>query len=453
MATYLRYAARSDIGLRRQGNEDSGFADSHILMVADGMGGHAAGELASAMAVSTFAEFAEEDIPDGQILTTLAMGVETLTERIGDVIAADPSNQGMGTTVTGMYWNGTRVGIVHVGDSRAYRLRDGQLDQVTKDHTYVQTLVDSGEISAEAAAIHPRRNLLIRAVDGIHPVEADVSMRETKVGDRYLLCSDGLTGVVADSDLAEALRQNPDPTALVTHLVDMALEGGAPDNVTVVVADVQSAEQATENGIPVVVGAASEPGNRARLPNVPWPVDEQIDPDDPQPRTTPTTTPPAADADTQPIAEVEPSTEPQSTRALIPRWVRIALGILVSLVVVLAMVGAALLWWLQGQWYVSEDDSNVAIYHGVPGTLGPIPLQKLAVRSDTPVSALPTFRRERVEAGITTPSFEAAEELVAELDEIATECTDDPTTPGCPQPDPESVDDGTEDSSNSQVTS
>ncbi len=453
MATHLRYAARSDIGMRRQGNEDSGFADSHLLMVADGMGGHAAGELASAMAVATFAEIAEEDIPEGEVLSTLSLGVDTLSQRIGDVIAADPGNQGMGTTVTGMYWSRDRVGIVHVGDSRAYRLRDGHLDQVTKDHTYVQTLVDSGEISADAAAVHPRRNLLIRAVDGIHPVESDVSMRETKVGDRYLLCSDGLTGVVPDSALAEVLRQHPDPTACVTRLVDMALEGGAPDNVTVVVADVQSAPEATTNGIPVVVGAAGEPGNRSRLPNVPWPVDEQIDPDDPQPRTAHTSIGQTHAGDTQPIERV--SSDPQSSpeRTLVPRWALVAVGILASVVVVLAVVGASLLWWLQGQWYVSDDNGKVAIYHGVPGTLGPIPLQKLATSSDIPVSGLPSFQQEGVAGGITTPSFEAAEELVAELDEIATECTTDPKTPGCPKPDPNPDGDVTNPSEDAKVAS
>jgi serine/threonine protein phosphatase PrpC len=439
MATQMRYAARSDIGMRRKGNEDSGFADSHLLMVADGMGGHAAGELASAMAVATFAEIAEEEIPEGEVLTTLNLGIGTLTQRIGDVIVADPSNQGMGTTVTGMYWNGDRVGIVHVGDSRAYRLRDGQLDQVTKDHTYVQTLVDSGEISAEAAAVHPRRNLLIRAVDGIHPVEAEVSMRETKVGDRYLLCSDGLTGVISDAALAEVLCQHSDPTSAVTHLVDTALEGGAPDNVTVVVADVQSVPEHTVGGIPVVVGAAGEPGNRARLPNVPWPIDEQLDPDDPQPRSTQVDTHTPVAADTQPIEKV---TDPESPRHnLVPRWALVAVAVLGSIVVVLAIVGASLLWWLQAQWYVSEDNGNVAIYRGVPGTLGPIPLQKLESSSNTPVSELPTFQQERVEVGITTPTFEAAQELVAELDELATDCADDPTTPGCPKPDPKSVED------------
>ena len=184
MVNRLRFSARSDIGLQRTGNEDSGFADSHLLMVADGMGGHAAGELASAMAVATFAEIDAGSLSDEEVLESMADGVDQLTERIGDVIAADPANQGMGTTVTGMHWHGDRVGIVHVGDSRAYRLRDGQLSQITKDHTYVQTLVDSGEITPEMAASHPRRNLLIRAVDGIHPVEADLSMRETKAGDR-----------------------------------------------------------------------------------------------------------------------------------------------------------------------------------------------------------------------------------------------------------------------------
>jgi serine/threonine protein phosphatase PrpC len=430
MGNRLRYSARSDIGLRRAGNEDSGFADSHLLLVADGMGGHAAGELASAMAVATFAEIAEDDLPDGEVLESLATGVDILGERIGDVIAADPNNQGMGTTVTGMYWNQGRVGIVHVGDSRAYRLRDGHLDQITKDHTYVQTLVDSGEITAEMAATHPRRNLLIRAVDGIHPVSADVSMRESKAGDRYLLCSDGLTGVVPDSALAEVLQKDSDATGAVTRLVDMALEGGAPDNVTVVVADVQKEIGQSPSGLPVVVGAAGEPANRAKLPNVPWPIDEQIDPNDPQPRSYQDKVT-VSGSDTEPIAVIPSQPTPQVYR---PRWMKVGLGILASVVVLLAVVGAALLWWLQGQWYVSDQDSNVAIFHGVPGSLGPIPLQSLETRTGTSIAELPSYDQSSVVSGIPASSLSDAQSIVDDLNSTAANCRVNPSTPGCPQP-------------------
>mgnify|MGYP000866560616 CR=1 FL=1 len=423
----LLYAARSDVGLRRPGNEDSGFADDHMLIVADGMGGHAAGELASAMAVATFAEMSDDEVTTDEVLEYLAGGVDLLSERIGDVISSEPANQGMGTTITGLAWMGERMAVVHVGDSRAYRLRDGVLDQITKDHTYVQSLVDAGEITAEEATRHPRRNLLNRAVDGIHSVEADLSMRETRPGDRYLLCTDGLSGVVSDDEMAEVLRTSADPTGAVIRLVDLALEGGAPDNVTVVVADIRAADDvaATE---PVVVGAAGEPQNRARLPNVPWPVDEQLNPDDPQPRgARPSLAelPDTSDTDAPPVAS-EAAGAPRRRKR------RFALGLVAAVVCLMALVGALLMWWLTGQWYVAATNGQVAVYHGVPGTLGPIPLQRLDQITDLPVSMLPSYDQSRVASGINAGSETQAADIVSELRNHAAECQVNPAEAGCP---------------------
>lgn len=423
----LRYAARSDVGLRRPGNEDSGYADNSMLMVADGMGGHAAGELASAMAVATFAELADEELPSDEVLEYLAGGVDLLSERIGDVIAAEPANQGMGTTVTGLVWLGERMAVVHVGDSRAYLLRDGTLDQITKDHTYVQSLVDAGEITPEEATRHPRRNLLNRAVDGIHVVEADLSMRETRPGDRYLLCTDGLSGVVPDTTLAEVLRQDADPTGAVTRLVDLALEAGAPDNVTVVVADIRSADQ-TGSTDPVVVGAAGERGNRAKLPNVPWPVDEQLDPDDPQPRGSR----PSLDELPEPAAAAPVTAPPRSSGRRRTR--RVVFAVVGILILVLAAVGALLAGWLANQYYVAAADGTVAVYRGVPGSLGPIPLQRLSERTDLAVAALPSYAQTRVASGIFATSPEGATQIVAELRSDAAACQVDPAESGCPPP-------------------
>lgn len=427
---HLRYAARSDVGLRRPGNEDSGFADSHLLMVADGMGGHAAGELASAMAVATFAELATEEVPDDELLEQLAGGVDLLSERIGDVIAADPGNQGMGTTVTGLSWHDNIVTVVHVGDSRAYLLRDDTLMQITKDHTYVQSLVDAGEITAEEATRHPRRNLLNRAVDGIHPVEADLSVRETRPGDRFLLCSDGLSGVVPDSALADVMSSVPDPTGAVTRLVDMALEAGAPDNVTVVVAEVVDDGPGGNGGADrsaVVVGAAGEPGNRARLPNVPWPVDEQIDPNQMYPRDSRQPTPPESET---PVAPVPAAGTHR------PTWLTAALAGVGILVALFALLGVALTWWLSQQWYVAAQDGNVAIFHGVDGSLGPFPLQRLEQQTDLPVARLPDYDQTRLESGIDAPSLDAALGIASDLREEAKKCEDNPKGDGCPPPPP-----------------
>lgn len=424
-ASHLRYAARSDVGLRRPGNEDSGLADRELLMVADGMGGHAAGELASAMAVATFAELADEGLADEELLDQLADGVELLSERIGDVIAADPSNQGMGTTVTGLAWQDTRIAVVHVGDSRAYLLRDGVLAQITKDHTYVQSLVDAGEITAEEATRHPRRNLLNRAVDGIHRVEADLSVRETRPGDRFLLCTDGLSGVVPDKALADVLTSVADPTGAVTRLVDMALEAGAPDNVTVVVADVVADHGNGGERDAVVVGAAGEPANRARLPNVPWPSDEQPDPDHLNPR-----------SDYPAPAKVESPTDtvPVQRQPGRPAWLTAAVAILSAVVALFALLGVALTWWLSQQWYVAESDGNVVVYHGVQGTLGPVPLQRVEQVTDLMVSSLPSYDQDRLRTGIDAQSLDSAQGIVSDLRTEAYLCQVNPKRDGCPAP-------------------
>ena len=278
MTQFLRYAAKSDVGMVRRENEDSGYAGRTLLVVADGMGGHAAGELASSTAVATLAELDSEDLPAGDVLTALDDAMLTSAERIAQFIEADPSRAGMGTTLTAVLWRGGRIALIHIGDSRAYLLRDGELSQITHDHTYVQTLIDAGRITADEARTHPKRNLILRAIDGTGVPEGETSIREAQVGDRYLLCSDGLSGVVDDSDIARVLAQVPDPTAAVTELVDRALAAGAPDNVTAVIADVIEVADADHDlesalGGPVVVGAAGDRRNRAALPGLLFPDD------------------------------------------------------------------------------------------------------------------------------------------------------------------------------------
>ena len=292
MTQFLRYAAKSDVGMVRRDNEDSGYAGRTLLVVADGMGGHAAGELASSTAVATLAELDSEDLPAGDVLTALDDAMLTSAERIAQFIQADPSRAGMGTTLTAVLWRGGRIALIHVGDSRAYLLRDGELSQITHDHTYVQTLIDAGRITADEARTHPKRNLLLRAIDGTGVPEGETSIREAQVGDRYLLCSDGLCGVVTDSAIEAVLAQVSDPTAAVTELVDLALAAGAPDNVTAVIADVVEVDDADHDlesalGGPVVVGAAGDRRNRAALPGLMFPDDVGPGDDGTDPTTSP----------------------------------------------------------------------------------------------------------------------------------------------------------------------
>ncbi|WP_282206378.1 PP2C family protein-serine/threonine phosphatase [Kitasatospora fiedleri] len=262
MSLVLRFAAGSHKGLIREGNEDSGYAGPRLLAVADGMGGAAAGEVASSEVLGSIVRL-DEPHPGADLLSLLNEAVQTANERLRQMVEQDPQLEGMGCTLTALLWDGQRMGQVHIGDSRAYLLRDGRLDQITQDHTWVQRLVDEGRITAEEAETHPQRSLLMRALDGRGQVEPDLSIREVRAGDRYLICSDGLSGPVSHQTLEETLGSYYAPEQTVQELIQLALRGGGPDNITCIVADVidvgatdQLSGQAVE--APVVVGAVAE---------------------------------------------------------------------------------------------------------------------------------------------------------------------------------------------------
>ena len=431
MPLTLRYAARSDVGLVRAGNEDSGYAGPRMLLVADGMGGHAAGELASAIAVATLSSLNENPPSAADALGALADAVDRVGITLGSVVSAEPELAGMGTTVTGIAWLDGRIAVVHVGDSRAYLLRDGELMQITHDHTYVQTLVDAGRLTEEQAAKHPRRSLLTRALDGITPVEADLSVREARVGDRYLLCSDGLTGVITHERLQVILAQQ-DPTGCVTQLVDVALERGAPDNVTVVVADVVDLADLPDNLATdqesVVVGAAGEARVRNRLPQVSFPRDAQPD----------------AGRSTQPLLlgahskrvrnERSPGYPARSVRKRRLLWLGIAVSLLVGLI---AACAVALRSWTSTQWYVGTTQSLtagevVAIYQGVPQDLLGFHLASLVTTSSILLTSLPTFDQELLIRTIPASSQGDAERIVGQMRQKAIDCLSQNPPAGCP---------------------
>lgn len=265
MSIGIRYAARSDVGMLREGNEDSAYAGSHLLAVADGMGGHVGGEIASAAAIGELRKL-DHDLPAGELLAALEHTVKAANDKLHRIVESDPALQGMGTTLTAMLWSGSQIALVHIGDSRAYLLRDGSLFQITHDHTLVQSLVDEGRISPDEAASHPQRSLLLRALDGRSEVDPDLSLREAKVGDRYLLCSDGLSGVVTAETIFQVLTEYPDPEAAVRQLIDLANRGGGPDNITCVIADVVDLAQHRPGAAPMAVGAAAN-AQRADLPD------------------------------------------------------------------------------------------------------------------------------------------------------------------------------------------
>ncbi|WP_329109089.1 protein phosphatase 2C domain-containing protein [Micromonospora sp. NBC_01699] len=238
MTLKLRAAAVTDRGLIRSGNQDSVHTGAWLLAVADGMGGMAAGDLASRIAIETIAPV-DRPTPDDDLVAALQEALGEASVRIRAAVEAEPTRQGMGTTLTALLFSaaGTSLALAHIGDSRAYLLRDDDFTQVTRDDTFVQLLVDQGVIDAEQARSHPRRAVVTQALQG-EPANPAYSTQPPRAGDRWLLCSDGLSNVVRAESLAEALRAYPDRDACAHRLVDLALRAGGPDNITVVVADV-----------------------------------------------------------------------------------------------------------------------------------------------------------------------------------------------------------------------
>ena len=234
----IRYAARSDRGLVRERNEDSAYAGPRLVAVADGLGGKGGGERASTVAIDALRQL-ESDVSAPDPLADLEQAVRRAGDELRAIVETEPSLEGLGTTLTALLWSGSRLALAHIGDSRAYLLRDGELFQLTKDHSYVQSLVDEGRISAEEASSHPQRALLVRALDSSTDPQPDLSLHAAKAGDRYLLCTDGLTILAAEQILATVSAAD-DPEVTVGRLVDLANAAGGPDNIACAVADVVS---------------------------------------------------------------------------------------------------------------------------------------------------------------------------------------------------------------------
>ncbi|MFJ3921963.1 protein phosphatase 2C domain-containing protein [Streptomyces sp. NPDC090022] len=257
----MEFAAGSHKGLLREGNEDSGYAGPRLLAVADGAGAAEAGAVASAEAIVSVVQL-DDDVPGSDLLTSLAHAVQRANDQLRALIEEDPRLDGMTTTLTALLWTGLRLGLAHVGDSRAYLLRDGVLTQITQDHTWVQRLVDEGRITEEEATTHPERSLLMRALGSVEQAEPDLTVREVRVGDRYLVCSDGLSGVVSHQTMTDTLAAHLGPYETVGALIQLALRAGGPDNITCIVADIGAGGRSAAD-IPMVVGAVAE-GDQGR---------------------------------------------------------------------------------------------------------------------------------------------------------------------------------------------
>lgn len=247
MRVAIRYAAGSDVGRARENNEDSAYAGPWLLAVADGMGGHVGGEIASSLAIQALAAI-DHEVPQANLVEAIERAVLAANQAIAHKVEEEPGLQSMGTTCTAMLWSGTHIALAHIGDSRAYMLREGILYQITEDHTLEKML--TGE---DGAAPH-LANRLVRVLDGRPERKPDLSLREALPGDRYLLCSDGLSGPVDAETLHHLLSTETDANAAVRALIDAANQSGGPDNITVIVVDVVA--EGVDAVAPVVIGAA-----------------------------------------------------------------------------------------------------------------------------------------------------------------------------------------------------
>ncbi|CAM2911334.1 PP2C family protein-serine/threonine phosphatase [Skermania piniformis] len=341
MTLVLRYAARSDRGLVRSNNEDSVYAGARLLALADGMGGHAAGEVASQLVIAALAPL-DDDEPGDNLLTKLQNAIFDGNAAIADQVEEAPELDGMGTTLTAVLFSGKKLGLAHIGDSRAYLLRGDELAQITRDDTFVQSLVDEGRITAEQAHTHPQRSLIMRALTG-NEIEPTLTMREAKAGDRYLLCSDGLSDVVSDETIRTTMSETEGQDDCADRLIELALRSGGPDNVTVVVADVIDLDYGQSH--PIVAGAAStEDEEDAPAPDTAAGRAAALRPPRAQPKRI--------------VVDVSPP--PKRSHKL--RWTLVGVGVLVALVVA-TIVGDRL---IQANYYVGADKDRVAIMRGVP---------------------------------------------------------------------------------------
>ncbi len=263
----LAFSAVSDIGRMRKDNQDSGYAGPWLLAVCDGVGGAVRGDLASATAIDELRLL--DTRPSGDPLVEVRAALLRAQRRIGALVDAEPALSGTSTTAVVALFDGEQLAFGHVGDSRAYLLRAGAVRQLTRDHTFVQSLIDEGRLSEEAARSHPNRNLILKALDGVHDAEPDLLGLDLAVGDRILVCSDGASGVLDDHELGAILAVGgPDEAA--RELIQASLAAGSSDNITCVVADVVGAD-ATDSRVPMLVGAvADDPREPGQLRTAQW---------------------------------------------------------------------------------------------------------------------------------------------------------------------------------------
>ena len=401
-------AAISHTGKVRSNNQDSGYAGSNLFVVADGMGGHAGGDVASSLAISRLEALDRPYASTAEAEKALGDAIADAAVDLVDTVNVRPELAGMGTTVSALIMVDDYAVIAHIGDSRIYLFRDGALTQITTDHTFVQRLVDSGRITPEEARYHPRRSVLMRVLGDMDTdPELDTFIMPTQPGDRWLLCSDGLSGVVDDAHTAKAMGQGLAPGRTADTLLKQALDGGAPDNVTIVIVDV-GGQHPVFSGTPTIVGSASNPVGVEVPASAPrrssW-----LHPNR-QAANEPTHFEPAPEF----LEELIEEDRRRARRRRVGWIAGVAL-------VLLLLAGAAWIGyqWTQTRFYVGADEDTVVIYQGVQQNIGPISLSTPYEETGIPLDSLSDFARATVEGTISASSLTDARRIVADISDLA----------------------------------
>lgn len=412
MATTGRSAAVSHVGKIRANNQDSGYAGTQLFVVADGMGGHAGGDVASAIAIKRVVDVDKPFASPHDAEFALQSALLAANALIAETVFEHPELTGMGTTVSAILRLGDKLALAHIGDSRIYRYRSGKLEQITADHTFVQRLVDSGRITPEEAAVHPRRSVLMRVLGDVDASpEIDTTVLDTMPGDRWLLCSDGLSSYVSDDKIAASLKATADPDAAANRLVKDALDQGAPDNVTVVIVDIGD-DESSASSPPKLVGSASEPlsfeATTARKPlRLPTlllhPLKSTLHED--------SHFEPESD---EYLQELIAEDRRRHRRRRIT-WL-VAIALVIALLVTLLAAGYR---WTQTQFFVGPNGYTIAIFKGVQQDIGPIKLSSVYEVTSLQLNELSPYERQQVEETITADNLEDARDIVRRLANVS----------------------------------
>ncbi len=470
MRLALRFAARSDVGMVRAKNDDSAYVGRYLAVVADGMGGHAGGNVASASTVLDLVHL-DHGAHDGDAETHLADEIQTANSLLSELVATNPQLAGMGTTVTAILLEDSTLQLAHIGDSRAYRLKDGVFEQITTDHTFVQRLIEEGRLRPEEAETHPHKNVLMRVLGDVDASpELDLAHFDADPGERWLLCSDGLNAVLQDRAVEQVMRESGSIRECVDTLVELTLAGGSPDNITVAVVEVIEADD-DDASPPSSIPPARQAAGERDTPADPDAASHEIDGNGDLPgaairadiirqdlltrphvlvgsaalatetgqipivtqRSTERRAAMMLTHKAEPEAAEDPEEEAPSTKK---RWFVPAILALMTLILI-AVVGLGYTW-TQTRYYVTDSENRVAIYTGVPQRIGPISLSELYEVTDIPVSNLPEYQRSRLSNTLPAASLEEAQRIVGdlrgELRAVSCDPAPAPTASGSPSP-------------------